>query len=180
MTEPQVFPGSEELPPIGIRVPPNASVPLRGMDGTNGAGGVKKQPEPDEPVRNPVSILTLVLESSPPWLISMIFHMLLLIIMALVAFSQIQRSPVQLSAEVATPDNVSEQLETEAPGLPEGSDEGTSDVLAPKDLPVVDDPLASPGSVPVRPGGYLATGTVEAPGLSWVLKGRAPGRPRRF
>jgi len=65
--------------------------------------------------------LALVLEYSPPWLVSMVFHMLLLIIMGLVVFSQIKHEPVQLSAEVAAPDNPGEQVDTDSPaGVPGG------------------------------------------------------------
>jgi hypothetical protein len=193
MAESRPHPSSEGLPPIRVpgdcpdfpfsengTVPFNVAVPAAmGPPSRSTVAAAAKQPESEQPAHAAIPVMTLVLENSPPWLVSMVFHMLLLIIMGLVVFSQIQRNPVQLSAEVAVPDKVGEQLDTDSPpGLPQGSDDGTGDVLTPDNLPPVDDPLGSPGKVPIRPGGHLATSDVEAPGLSWVLRGRTPGGSR--
>jgi hypothetical protein len=184
MTESRPHPDSDGLPPIGVPapsvVPANVGLPPPGTAGTNGADSVKKQPKPDQPTRRATPIMTLVIESSPPWLVSMVFHMLLLIIMGMVVFSQIHRNPVQLSAEVASPDNAGEQLDTESPaGVPEGSVDGEVAVLTPDNLLPVDDPLASPGKVEVRPGGHLATSDIAAPEIGWALSGRQQGSSKK-
>jgi hypothetical protein len=123
-------------------------------------------------------VMTTVLEKSPPWLVSMVFHMLLLIVMAMVVFIHIPRHPVQLNAEAA---NLPEKpVDVEAPeGVPTGSDDGEVAILTPDNLPPVDDPLAAPGNIEVRPGGHLLTSDVLTPEIGWALSGRQQGSSRR-
>jgi len=165
MAESRPNPGSEGLSPVGVPSPSRAPA---------GARGAEKRPGPGQPAQQAVPIATLVLEYSPPWLVSMVVHMLALIIMGLIIFSQTSRNPVELSAEAAKSEDTGEQLDTDAPpGLPDGSVDGTGDVLTPANLPPVDDPLASPGKVPIRPGGHLATSDVnlEVPGRAFRNRG---------
>jgi hypothetical protein len=125
-------------------------------------------------------IMAAVLEKSPPWLISMVFHMLLLIIMALIVFIHIPRNPVQLSSEAATVPEKPPEVDTSAPeGVPGGSPDGEVAILTPDNLPPVDDPLAAPGKIPVRPGGTLLTSDVMAPEVGWALTGRQQGSSKR-
>ena len=184
MAESRTHPSSEGLPPVRVPVPSGVPVsgglPSRIAVGANGAHSAEKQPKSSEPARRPIPLMTLVIENSPPWLVSMVFHMLLLIIMGLVVFSQIKHEPVQLSAEVAAPDNPGEQVDTDSPaGVPGGSVDGEAAVLTPDNLPPVDDPLASPGRVAVRPGGHLATSDIEAPEIGWALTGRQQGSSKK-
>jgi len=180
MTESRPHPGSEGLPPVRVPAPSSvragAGSPSRGTVGANGARRVEKQPESGQPARDAVPIATLILEYSPPWLVSMVFHMLALIIMGLIIFSQTPRNPIELSAEVASSDNTGEPLDGESsPGVPGGTEDGEVAVLTPDNLPPVDDPLAAPGKIPIRPGGHLATSDVEAPEIGWALGGRQQG-----
>ena len=174
MTESRPHSDSEGFPPVGVPAPPSMPVSAGSASrGTVGARRVEKPSESGQPADKDVPLTTLVLEKSPPWLVSMVVHMVALIVMGLIILSQTPPNPIHLSAE-AVPDTVADQVDTDSPpGLPEGSPEGTGDVLTPSDLPPVDDPLASPGKVAVRPGGTLATSDVNVgvPGVAWTNRG---------
>ena len=132
----------------------------------------KSSAKPNEPPPQGDPYVTLLLEYSPPWLVSMVFHMLVLIVMGLIIFSQAAHRPVQLDAEAASTDKADEPLDSDAPmGLPEGSPDGEGAVMATPDWKPVDDPLASPGKHAIRPGGHAATSDIEAPGIAWARRG---------
>jgi hypothetical protein len=172
MAESRPDPGLEGFPQVKVSASPGTSARAGSPPRRTGGANAEKQSGAAQPPRKGIPIAALLLENSPPWLVSMIFHMLVLIIMGLVIFSQTQRDPIQLSAEAASSDNAAEPLDTEAPpGLPDGSPDGTGEVVTAADLPPVDDPLASPGNVPIRPGGHLATSDIEAPGVAWGNRG---------
>lgn len=140
----------------------------------------KDSKESKEPAAKRDPLVTTILEYSPPWLVSMVFHMLLLITMGLIIFARPSQPPVRLEAEAAAPEPVEPPTENaDAPGLPGGSPEGEGTVLTANDLPVTVDPLASPGKHAVRPGGHLFTSNVAAPGLSNILVGRTLGSAAR-
>ena len=181
MSESRPHPDSEGILPAGAPASPRTDSALRGAAGAGADRRGEKQSESDRSGRKDIPLATVILERSPPWLISMVVHMLALIIMGLIILSQTPRNPVRLSAEVASPENVADPVDTESsPGVPEGSDEGVGTVLSPSDLPIVNDPMASPGHWAPRTGGHLATADVaiEAPGRAWSNRGTQWGRPK--
>ena len=139
------------------------------------ARGAEKPARDDDAASN-APPMTVMLESAPPWLVSMVFHMMLMIAMALIVYVQIPRNPVQLDAGAIAPDNPAESLDGEPEtGVPMGSVDGEAAIFTPSDLPPVDDPLASPGKVEVRPGGHLMNSDVQAPEIGYALSGRQQG-----
>ncbi len=165
----------ERAVPVAVPLPesaPSSAGSPRGPAGVNGGRQAEKQGKANEPPRERDPFVTIVLEYSPPWLVSMVFHMLALIIMGLVIFSQTSPAPVRLEAEAASPDQLDQPLESDAQvGLPDGLPEGQGEVLTPPGLEPVDNPLASPGIVPIRPGGHAATSNIAAPGIAWSNRG---------
>jgi hypothetical protein len=182
MSESRPQPDVERPLPVAVPLPesvPAAAGASRGPAGGNEGRRGEKKREADEPPRRQDPLVTVLLEYSPPWLVSMVFHMLVLIIMGLVIFSQAARAPVRLEAEAAAPEQHDEPMATDAPvGLPDGSPEGEGEILAPPDLKVVVDPLAGPGKVAIRLGGHAVVGDIETPGVAWSLRGSNWGAPQ--
>jgi hypothetical protein len=176
MTDSQPHPDSERIPPVEVPVLTNAMArpasPPQAAARAQGTPAAAKQAKPASSEEEDVSLSAKLLEYSPPWLVSMVFHMVLLIIMGLIILAQAPKAPVQLTADAAAPEHIDDQLRNDAtPGLPDGLEEGTGDVLSPAGLPPVDDPLAGPGKIPVRAGGHMATGDSDAPNLAWINRG---------
>jgi hypothetical protein len=181
MSESQPHPDLDRPLPVAVplpeSVPAGAGLPPRAPAGTNGTRRAEKNGEAKKPPRKEIAYITLLLEYSPPWLVSMVFHMLLLIVMGLIIFSRASRPPVQLDAAAASYDKVEEPAvdNSAAGGLPEGSPDGEGAVWTPPDLKAVDNPFAGPGKIPIRPGGHEATGNLDAVGIAWSDRGNEIG-----
>ena len=98
MNESQPHPDLERPLPVAVPLPesvPAAAGTPRSPAGASGGRRAEKQREPNEPPPKEIPYLTLLLEYSPPWLVSMVFHMVVLIVMGLIIFSQAAHRPVQ-------------------------------------------------------------------------------------
>jgi hypothetical protein len=84
-----------------------------------------------------------ILKNAPAWLISTVFHMLLLIIMGLLAVTTATRV-AELEVEVGTAEEPGEQLEEATPLLDDATELSSETAITPNDLPPVDDPLLPP------------------------------------
>ncbi len=122
--------------------------------------------------------------AAPPWLISAVLHMLLLIILALTSIAEDAHQKTVL-IEAGYAEKLGDQLEVDLPG-PTGNElrpDAADLVLV--DLPLVDDPLASgpqldlaavlssAGTAPVGTGGEL-----NVPSIGLALTGREKGAKR--
>ncbi len=122
-----------------------------------------------------------ILRNAPAWLVSTVFHMLLLIVLGLLAFSVRARSN-NLQVEVTYAEDLGEQMDdasvlesesTELEMLPE-------QIITPPDLTPVEDPLAvppelAPMELAVRPTAPAATTTIQMAPIGMALKGRQAG-----
>ena len=95
MSESRPQPDVDRPLPVAVPLPdgpPNAAPAPRnspsGKAGRPKEKGKEKKEEADEKPQRQDPFVVMLLEYSPPWLVSMVFHMLLLIIMGLVIFSQ--------------------------------------------------------------------------------------------
>ena len=122
--------------------------------------------------------------AAPPWLISAVLHMLLLIILALTSIAEDANQKTVL-IEAGYAEKLGDQLEVDLPG-PTGNEQrpdAADPILV--DLPLVDDPLASgpkldlaavfssAGTAPVGTGGELSV-----PSIGLALTGREKGAKR--
>ncbi|REK15739.1 MAG: squalene--hopene cyclase [Planctomycetota bacterium] len=122
-----------------------------------------------------------VLRNAPAWLVSTVFHMLLLIVLGILAFSTTRRN-TELQVEVSYVEDLGEQLEdpsvlestaTEIETLPE-------QMITPPDLTPVEDPLAAPLelpdlSLPLQPTVRATATKIEGPAIGIALQGRQVG-----
>jgi hypothetical protein len=115
------------------------------------------------------------LEAAPAWLVSLIFHMGLLLVLALISFPVVRQTLVEL--EIAYTDVAGEQLESfELSGLDEISEVAE---LALDDL-AIDDPLATPPEIPFDLSGLTLAPEVAAPSIGFALTGREEGAKERL
>jgi hypothetical protein len=127
-------------------------------------------PVADEP---PLLDLGGVLRESPPWLVSAIVHMLLMIVLGLTLL-QNKISP-GLNLDLGYSEDVGDPL---ADDLSISQDEPPADdeqVLTADNLPIVEDPLATPNVTAVAPSALMPTGPVAPTSIGLALTGREPG-----
>jgi hypothetical protein len=124
-----------------------------------------------------------VLRNAPAWLVSSVFHMLLLIILGVLAVTK-QFTPEPVEIAVADDPQMGTQLDD--PSVLEGSSSvienaGPEQIMTPRDLPPVDDPLAAPVDIGDLKIGTTGVGRVTGPSLiegapiGLALKGRRAG-----
>ena len=124
-------------------------------------------------------VAALVIENSPAWLVSMIFHMLMMIIMGMIVYVNMPSRPIQLNAETVYAEKLGDQLLFDAPGLPEIKTTAKDVAITPEHLPPVDEPFATPPDfTQIRPDATTAVSDVQAPQIGMALSGRQEGSAR--
>jgi len=123
-------------------------------------------------------LTSTAMKQSPPWLISAVVHMLLLIILGLLALAMPGKDQVSLNVEMEEEDiwaeKLGEQVELDALGV-EDAEVITEPELAFTELPEVDDPFAAPPELELFKTGDMATSDIEARIPGMALKGREEG-----
>jgi hypothetical protein len=123
---------------------------------------------------------TEALQSAPPWLGSLVIHMLVLIFMGLMVVTLKARKDVPIQAIYGDTDKPGEQLlEDNREGLATDTPDPTVDktIFSPSNLPPVADPLAAPPlATEFSPHGLFTGGTkaIDAP-IGLALTGRERG-----
>ncbi|MCP4191902.1 MAG: terpene cyclase/mutase family protein [Planctomycetaceae bacterium] len=123
--------------------------------------------EPDDPVRQNL------VNATPPWLISLLLHMGLLLVMGLILLPTVAPKALQISAQFA--DDFGDQLEEDSIRVALDDEESLEQVLTPDDLPEVEQPLVAPAEVQLDPLGLNSTSELIAPHIGVALTGREPG-----
>jgi hypothetical protein len=139
-------------------------------------------PEDDAP-RDP---LARIFSLTPPWLVSMVIHLSLMIALGLIVLKSHTKEE-SISVEMAAADDeplgedeiyaetLGEQLETPT-AMP--SNEGSADettALGPSDLPAVSDPLASLPHFDITPQGSIPTADLPTTAIGLAFTGREEG-----
>jgi len=121
----------------------------------------------------PHELSEVAARNAPPWLVSLVFHTLLIILLALIYVGKELPNTISLNATYA--DTIGEQLEDDvfqSTGIDQlAMDEPT---FALDDL-VTDDPLASPPELEPLLEGFLPADSVVTPSIGLALSGREPG-----
>jgi hypothetical protein len=131
----------------------------------------KSAPPTEE--ETPLVDLGEIARESPPWLISAIIHMLVMIIFGLIIVGA--REDTNLLLDVGYTEDVGEPLEDDLDLAPTEIEVDDS-LLTAEHLPIVDDPFAVPDVAEVAPNPVLPTGPVVMPTtIGAALTGREPG-----
>ncbi|MHB1035296.1 MAG: prenyltransferase/squalene oxidase repeat-containing protein [Pirellulales bacterium] len=119
-------------------------------------------------------VTEVVIKCAPPWLVSAVIHMAMLIAMGLYVTVHRLNDEVRLDVQMAEKptqeiwaESLGEQLESPS-------------VMVLNDLPEVDDPFAAPAKVELAAEGPASTVNVEAPHIGLALTGREEGSKRRL
>ena len=153
--------------PTGRIAPVRAGAGVKSL-GRGPAGAISAPaPETEE-------LADVVANYAPPWLISGIVHMLILIVMALIMLPQFFRPEVELTAEIYA-EKLGDQLEFDSPFAGTDREKLEEPLWTPPDLPKVTDPFAAPPPSELVPEGVTSTSDIQAQVIGYTLKGRDAG-----
>ena len=114
---------------------------------------------------------------SPPWLVSMLFHMLVLIIAGILFLPGMLMSQVEVELSYAE-DLGEQQLDDSVSLVPEEPMDVPEPIFTPDDLAPVDNPLAAPAEMDIHLRANVSTSEMEASVVSLALTGREKGMKR--
>src|SRR3990172_4037541 len=122
-------------------------------------------------------LTTVALKKSPPWLVSAVFHMLVIIILGLIFLPKLARNRIEL--ETVWAESLGEQLEFDSFLAGTAKDMVEEPVYTPLDLPQVENPFAAPPEVPVLVSdGTASTSQIDTTQIGMALDGREAGAKR--
>jgi len=131
----------------------------------------EREEEPDE------ELTTIALKNSPPWLVSAVFHMVVMIILGLIFLPKLVKNQIEL--ETVWAESLGDQLEFDSFMAGTDDDMVQEPVYTPEDLPPVENPFAAPPEVNVLvPDGSTSTSAIDATQIGVALSGREEGSKR--
>ncbi len=141
------------------------------------AATVPEEPADDSADESQEDIAEIAIKNAPPWLISALFHTVLMILLALLLLPNILDNQIDLDATFADSDRLGEQLEFDSPLAGNDPEEVQDPVIAPEDLTLVEDPwLAPPALDPANLlNGQSIVSDTAAPNIGTHLLGRQSG-----
>jgi len=158
---PKPIPGRKAARPILVRPAPGAAL-------------VREHDDEDEPQEE---LSSVALKNAPPWLVSAVVHMVLMIVLGLLCLRTVGNDRIELLAVYS--EDLGEQLMFDSPLA--GNDRETVEdpILTPDDLRFVEDPFAAPPEVEsIFPDGIMSTSDLEAVNIGMALDGREEGTKR--
>ena len=139
---------------------------------SNGAAPIVHKPIDDEEAEP--DAVKKVARSAPPWLVSLIVHMVFLVILGLLTIPMIVSNQVQL--EIVYAEKLGEQVLDDTLQSPESLNMEVEVPTLSFDTNPADDPLAAPPILDmVNFDATSATSTVDAPSIGLALTGREAG-----
>jgi hypothetical protein len=122
----------------------------------------------------PADVTETAVKSAPPFLVSMLVHMFLMVVFALITFHEELANQIQLQAVYA--DQLGQQLIDDQLQSPESLDMQVEVPVLSFDLTPVSDPLAAPPNLAnTVPDGLRGTSSLDAPSIGLALTGREAG-----
>lgn len=153
------------------------AAPLRPIPVQPAAAGLvrPRQAEQQEEPPTEEQLKELALKNGPPWMISMVLHMIAVLIMGLIWLPNMgSRKTVDLEAVYA--EDLGEQIQAQPFEVaPADQPEVSEQIAALETLPLVEDPNMAPPEVPLRPEGIGAEALLNAPVVGSPLQGRELG-----
>ncbi len=124
---------------------------------------VRAPQEDDEGTEAEEDLAKLALRNAPPWLVSTVVHMLLLIVLAVWFLPARVRSTVDLNLVYS--DRLGDQLDDESVtvGAKNPTPNAKEQIVTPDDLKPVDDPFAAPPDLAITLDGNAASSQLAAP-----------------
>lgn len=137
---------------------------------------VDKETAEDAPPPDPTE---KVIKGAPPWMISMVVHMVLLIVLALVTFASITKNQIFIQSDPVYAETLGEQVIEQELQSPEFENMEIENPALSFDVKPVDDPLAAPPITEMTSvDANVSVDTIEAPSIGMALNGREAGSKR--
>jgi len=124
-----------------------------------------------------------LLRDAPPFLVSAVVHMVVLIVFALIANVAKRPPAIELEVETVYAEQYGLQTALDSPLGIEESDKVAAPIITPPHLKEVDDPFASPTKIEIRPAGVTATvaaSDMKTAAIGLALSGRHEGARRNL
>jgi hypothetical protein len=153
---------------VELELRPPANLP--GSAAGAGPNGSRSAPAVDDDAQ--LIDLGAMIRESPPWLFSAIIHMLAMIVFGLWIIHNERKDDLLLDAGYSEElgDPLAEDLDTL-----QNEFQVDENVLSADNLPIVEDPLATPSVTEIAPDALMPTGTVVPTAIGAALTGREPG-----
>jgi len=122
-------------------------------------------------------LTTIAIKNAPPWLVSAVVHMLLMIILGVIFLPELAGNQIEL--ETVWAEKLGEQLEFDSFLAGTAEDMVEEPVYTPLDLPEVENPFAAPPEVDMLvPDGTTSTSEIDTTQIGMALNGREEGMKR--
>lgn len=115
----------------------------------------------------------VAVRSAPPWLVSSLVHMLMVIILGL-WFLPVEL-PRLINLELVGPESAVDGVQIDDHSIAANQDSEAIDIFTPDNLIEVNDPFAAPPALEILPEGTVAASTIDAPEIGLALQGRDEG-----
>ncbi len=154
-------------------------LPLRPIPVQKPADGLPR-PKSDEEEEPPAEeqLKQLALKNGPPWLISLVLHMIAVLVTGLIWLPSMASRP-NVDLEAVYSEELGEQVEAQ-PFEVADQTEATEQIAALETLPLVEDPNMAPPEVPLQPEGIGAEVLFNAPVVGSPLQGRELGMKKQL
>jgi hypothetical protein len=117
-----------------------------------------------------------VIKGAPPWMVSMVVHMVLLIILGLMYIPAIFKNQIEIISEPIYAEKLGEQIIDDQMQSPESLNMEIENPVLSFDNKPVDDPLAAPPIINILSADATSSvDTIEAPSIGMALNGREAG-----
>ncbi|MBN1588828.1 MAG: terpene cyclase/mutase family protein, partial [Pirellulales bacterium] len=178
--EPPIGPRAGGPPlPTGLGDDRLQEVVARAGSGGPGRSSPSRANLPPKPIadRPHDDLAEQAIKTAPPWLLSAVFHMSLMILLGALLLPSRPDTRIRLEAAVYA-EQLGDQLDFESPLAGDDRDESDDSAVTAKHVLEVDNPFAAPPEMEIRPDGHTATSTINAPTMGVALLGRNEGMKR--
>ena len=163
-----VTPASPDRPVL-LNPGSNRPIPVA----TAGSSSFPVADEEDEDEEQQEDATAWAMEKSPPWLVSLVFHTILLIILGIWGFMNLPDETMQL--EMVYAEKLGEQIEDDLFQAADSELLEIEDPVMSLDEEFVDDPLASPPELEFTIDAVKSTSDLATPSIGLALTGREKG-----
>ena len=139
-----------------------------------GAAMVREHDDEDVPKEEFSSV---ALKHAPPWLVSAVVHMVVMIVLGLLFMQTVANDRIELSAIYS--EDLGDQLLFDSPLAGNDKQMVEEPIFTPDDLRFVEDPFAAPPEVEsLFPDAIMSSSHIEAPAIGMAWDGRDEGTRR--
>jgi len=155
-----------------LREPAPATAAPKGRKARKARRGRHEAKEDDREKNDRDEIADAAIRHAPPWLVSAVVHMALMIVLGLIMLPQIGGNQIELQSIWA--EKLGDQLEFDSPFAGLDPTKLDDPIYAKDELPV-EDPFAAPPEVEIVPDGWNATSQIDSLQIGVALEGRQKG-----